>query len=498
MPHDARERLYREPFLGGGAMYLHLQPHRAVLSASLVDLVTTYQVVQHSVDALVQRLAALRATHSTEQFYAIRDAFNGQRDAPRIERAAWLIYLNKTCYNGLFRTNQSGAFNVPIGRFATTPQIVDPPALRLAAAALAGAEIKRAHFEHLLSEAEPGDVIYFDPPYVPLSKTSSFSSYADGVFTLDDQARLAGVFRELDARGCLLALSNSDTAEVRDLYKGFDLSPIIASRAISAKASTRGDVTELLIRNVRKYPGRKRDPPPRRGPEAGALAEAGPPRRREGRPSQQGEPSAFSRDPSAPREGASAFPGELTALRGDPPRDAGSPVDVAGRSRRAENDRASAWRGEPSTFRGDPSAKRREPSASRGGPSGERRTGSPHRGGLRLVAREPLLASRGTPSPRRGRPLPHRAGRPLRRVSSRSRRAAIPPALRGALPALRGALPALRGAPPHVARWPLRATRHPLRATRCPLRATRHPLRATRCPLRATRGSGLICPRGGS
>ena len=97
-------------------------------------------------------------------------------------------------------------------------------------------------------------MIYFDPPYVPISKTSSFAAYADGAFTLKDQERLAAVFRKLDERGCLLALSNSDTPEVRRLYEGYDLSPIIAPRAISAKASTRGEVTELLVRNVARYP----------------------------------------------------------------------------------------------------------------------------------------------------------------------------------------------------------------------------------------------------
>jgi DNA adenine methylase len=253
LPADVRDRVYREPFLGGGAMYFHLQPRTAFLSDSLADLVTTYQVVQHSVDALIPRLEKLKATHSTEQFYAIRDAFNQQRDAPRVERAAWLVYLNKTCFNGLFRTNKDGGFNVPVGRFVN-PGIVDPPALRLAAAALAAAEIAHASFDRLIEEAEPGDVIYFDPPYVPLSKTSSFSSYADGVFTLADQDRLATVFRALDERGCLLALSNSDMPEVRALYKGYDFSPIIAPRAISSKASTRGEVTELLIRNVVRYP----------------------------------------------------------------------------------------------------------------------------------------------------------------------------------------------------------------------------------------------------
>jgi DNA adenine methylase len=257
LPHDVRDRVYREPFVGGGAMFFHLQPHRAVLSDSLKDLIETYRVVQLHVEALITRLSRLRDTHSTEQFYQIRTAFNEERSAPRVERAAWLIYLNKTCFNGLFRTNREGAFNVPVGRF-TNPGILDATTLRLAAAALSDAELVHDTFDHLTAHAEPGDVIYFDPPYVPLSKTSSFCSYADGAFTLRDQARLADVFRALDDRGCLLALSNNDTPEVRRLYEGYDISPIIAPRAISSKASTRGEVTELLIRNVKKYPPRPR------------------------------------------------------------------------------------------------------------------------------------------------------------------------------------------------------------------------------------------------
>jgi DNA adenine methylase len=253
LPRDVRSRVYREPFVGGGAMFFYLQPRRAVLSDSLVDLVCTYRVVQQHAEALITRLSQLRETHSTEQYYQVRTLFNTEREAPRVERAAWLIYLNKTCFNGLFRTNRDGGFNVPEGRFKN-PGILDPQNLRLAAAALAEADLVHATFDHLVDRAEPGDMIYLDPPYVPLSKTSSFSSYADGAFTLRDQARLADVFRTLDARGCLLALSNSDTPEVRRLYEGFDVSPIIAPRAISSKAATRGEVTELLIRNVAKYP----------------------------------------------------------------------------------------------------------------------------------------------------------------------------------------------------------------------------------------------------
>jgi DNA adenine methylase len=269
LPHDVRDRVYREPFIGGGAMFFHLQPRRAVLSDSLVDLVETYRVVQRSVGALMTHLERLRATHSTEQFYKVRVDFNEQRSAPRVERAAWLIYLNKTCFNGLYRTNRDGAFNVPVGRF-TNPGILDPITLRNAAAVLAGAELRHETFDHLVNDAEPDDVIYLDPPYVPISRTSSFCAYADGAFTLQDQARLADVFRALDKRGCLLALSNSDTPEVRRLYAGYDISPIIAPRAISSKASTRGEVTELLIRNVARYP-----PPP-----AGLIRTCRPARRR--------------------------------------------------------------------------------------------------------------------------------------------------------------------------------------------------------------------------
>jgi DNA adenine methylase len=253
LPRDVRQRVYREPFLGGGAMFFHLQPPRAILSDSLGDLVKTYRVVQSNVDTLIRHLERLRATHSTEQYYEVRRRFNEEKTAARVERAAWLVYLNKTCYNGLFRMNQAGEFNVPEGRFKN-PGIVDPNKLRLASAALADARIVQAKYADLLADAEPGDFIYFDPPYVPVSKTANFSAYSDGAFGPDDQQKLAEVFRALDARGCVLALSNSDTALVRELYAGFDFSPVIAPRAISSKADGRGEVTELLVRNVARYP----------------------------------------------------------------------------------------------------------------------------------------------------------------------------------------------------------------------------------------------------
>jgi DNA adenine methylase len=248
LPRDWRRRVYREPFLGGGAMFFRLQPERAVLSDAVGDLIDTYRIVHRQAGALIAQLEGLRANHSTEQFYKVRDDFNARCETSGVQRAAWLIYLNKTCYNGLFRTNRGGLFNVPVGRF-TKPAIADPENLHSCAAVLSRAELEHKGFEHLLDEARAGDMIYLDPPYVPISKTSSFSAYADGTFTLEDQARLARVFHELDARGCFLALSNSETKEVRELYAGYDFTSIFAPRAISSKASTRGEVMEVLIRN---------------------------------------------------------------------------------------------------------------------------------------------------------------------------------------------------------------------------------------------------------
>jgi DNA adenine methylase len=250
LPEDARTRVYREPFLGGGAMFFYLRPERAHLSDSVRALINAYGMVQSSVDPLIKRLEALRETHSSEQYYAIRDRFNGEPKAPKLERAAWLIYLNKTCFNGLFRTNKGGVFNVPEGRFVN-PRVVDPDRIRLASALLARATLTCAPFDDLLKSAKKGDLIYLDPPYVPLSRTSSFSSYSEGAFRHEDHVRLADVYRKLHDRGCKLVLSNSDTPTVRELYKGFDIHTLSAPRAISAKASTRGATTELLIRNYK-------------------------------------------------------------------------------------------------------------------------------------------------------------------------------------------------------------------------------------------------------
>lgn len=249
--------MYREPFLGGGALFFYLMgtsapPKRAYLSDALGDLVLTYQVVKDAPEDLLARLDDLKRAHSNAHYYAVREAFNAGGGDPT-ERAAWLIYLNKTCYNGLFRTNRSGLFNVPVGRFVR-PRIVDRARLMAASEALGSAKLSRQSFEQIERTAKPGDVVYFDPPYVPVSKTASFDAYSLGAFGPEAQERLARTFRRLDAKGCLLVLSNSDTEEVRRLYKGYELTTIVAPRSISARGSTRGPVTELVVRNAKRFP----------------------------------------------------------------------------------------------------------------------------------------------------------------------------------------------------------------------------------------------------
>ncbi|MFO0615091.1 MAG: DNA adenine methylase [Polyangiaceae bacterium] len=261
LPPDLPLRTYREPFLGSGAMFFYLaryaRPRRAFLSDALGDLITTYQIVTSATEDLIAELEALKKKHSTETFYAVRERFNTERDARPVLRAAWLIYLNKTCFNGLYRTNSRGEFNVPVGRY-TAPAIVDTPRLLAARDALRGATIKHAAFDHLDAEAEPGDVIYLDPPYVPVSSSANFSAYADGGFDDADQERLRDLFVRLDERGCVLALSNSDTPRVRDLYRGFEVREIVVARSISAKGQARVPAAEVLVRNA---PRRTRSAP---------------------------------------------------------------------------------------------------------------------------------------------------------------------------------------------------------------------------------------------
>jgi DNA adenine methylase len=237
---------YYEPFLGGGAVFFHLvnRIDRALLADINPELVNVYRCVKEQVDDLIDLLQGHKQHHCSDYYYELRQRHH--LPSP-VERAARLIYLNKTCYNGLYRENSQGQFNVPMGQYKN-PAVCDPVLLRSAAAALQPTEIMEFPFETMLDwPLSAQDFVYFDPPYHPISMTSSFTRYNRYGFTATDQERLAAVFKELAAQGLRVMLSNSDCALIRKLYAGFPMHPIQASRAINSKACRRGKIAELLI-----------------------------------------------------------------------------------------------------------------------------------------------------------------------------------------------------------------------------------------------------------
>lgn len=243
-PDQADFARYFEPFLGGGAVFFHLQPSKALLSDSNAELIEVYRVVRDNVEELIRALGVHR--NDPDYFASVRS--QQTEHLTPVERASRFIYLNKTCYNGLYRVNSRGQFNVPFGRYKN-PRICDSEALRAASMALAATTLEVADFAAALKEAGRSDFVYLDPPYHPLSTTSSFTGYTASGFGEREQRRLASVYREADERGALVMLSNSDTPLVRELYSGFRIVPVLANRAINCRGDRRGPITEVLVLN---------------------------------------------------------------------------------------------------------------------------------------------------------------------------------------------------------------------------------------------------------
>lgn len=234
---------YYEPFLGGGAIFFYLQPNCSFLMDINSELVNVFCCVRDEVEALIRLLKQHRDRHCADYYYYIRSCATGSS----IERAARLIYLNKTCFNGLYRENSKGQFNVPIGRYKN-PAVCDPELLRAASWSLQNTQIEVQPFEVVLNYAKSkDDFVYFDPPYHPISATSKFTSYNRYSFSQEDQLRLRDTFVELVNRGVQVMLSNSDCPFIRDLYKDFTIYTIYASRSINSNSEKRGKITELLI-----------------------------------------------------------------------------------------------------------------------------------------------------------------------------------------------------------------------------------------------------------
>jgi DNA adenine methylase len=248
-----RMNTYYEPFLGGGAVYFALAARGAFKRAVICDrnhgLIDAYLGVRDDVEKVIAHLSRMR--HDSETYYRIRT-----RDPAKltiIQRSARIIYLNRTCYNGLYRVNRAGRFNVPFGKYKN-PRIVDRENLRAVSQTLQRARISSGDFETLVEKAEPGDVVYFDPPYYPVSNTASFTAYDSLPFGSEEQERLARVMRQLKKRGVYVLLSNSDVPLTRHLYRNFSRDTVQVHRRINSRADRRGPISELLVRSHARFP----------------------------------------------------------------------------------------------------------------------------------------------------------------------------------------------------------------------------------------------------
>jgi DNA adenine methylase len=248
MPDPDTIRVYYEPFLGGGALFFATEPIRASLSDINGELINAYLAVRDSVDQLVRNLR--RHKYEQDYFYRIRniDRTPSFRRWSNVRRAGRLIYLNKTCYNGLFRVNSKGYFNTPFGRY-TNPTIADPDNLVACSKALQHADIVQASFEKVVDQARAGDFVYFDPPYMPVSATAYFTNYSEKGFGTHMQQQLYEVCCALDKKRIRFMLSNSAVDFIRTLYSRFKIDVVYACRAVNSKADKRGKIAEVIIRN---------------------------------------------------------------------------------------------------------------------------------------------------------------------------------------------------------------------------------------------------------
>ncbi len=250
---DVRENTYFEPFIGGGAVFLDLLPINAVLSDMNFELVTTYNVVKNNLEDLIKKLKIHKKNNTKDYFLKIR-AQNPKR-LKEVSVAARFIFLNKTCFNGMYRVNKKGGFNVPYGKY-TNPNIVDEENLKKISKVLQSVEIKHQDYKKTVENAKKGDFIYFDPPYAPLNPTSSFTAYTKDGFGEQQQIELRDLFFELHKKGCFVMLSNSNSEFINKIYKELvkkdkkiKITKVGANRMINSKASGRGKIKEVLVTN---------------------------------------------------------------------------------------------------------------------------------------------------------------------------------------------------------------------------------------------------------
>ena len=256
MPQITKSSIYYEPFVGGGAVLFDIQPKKAVINDINHDLINVYKVIKHNVEDLITELKEDKYVNSSEAFYKIRELDRKPKEFHKlteIQKAARMLYLNKTCYNGLYRVNSIGEFNSPFGRYKN-PNIINEVGLRAVSKYFNESEITflNGDFESAVKGIKKGSVVYMDPPYAPISKTSNFTGYNESGFGIDEQERLKKLCDKLTEKGVHVLLSNSDCDIIRQLYsdeKKYSIISVKAKRTINSVANSRGEVREVLIVN---------------------------------------------------------------------------------------------------------------------------------------------------------------------------------------------------------------------------------------------------------
>lgn len=242
---------YFEPFVGGGAVFFDLLVEKSFLSDLNSELVDTYNIIKDKVEELIKTLKEFR--YEKEYFLKVRAMQPNQLS--KVHIASRFIYLNRTCFNGMYRVNSKGEFNVPFGKYSN-PLICDEINLRRVSKALQNVEIKCQDYKMIVKKARKGDFIYFDPPYFPVNRTSSFTSYTKEAFLEKEQKELRNTYLELHKRGCYVMLSNSNTPFIKKIYSEIKspeikINEVLAGRAINSKATKRGKITEVLVTNYK-------------------------------------------------------------------------------------------------------------------------------------------------------------------------------------------------------------------------------------------------------
>ncbi|HEL1757254.1 DNA adenine methylase [Streptococcus suis] len=246
---------YFEPFIGGGAIFFELIPKKAIINDFNSELINCYRQIKDNPQKLIELLVEHQKNNSKDYYLELRsvdrdDRIHAMTDT---ERAARIMYMLRVDFNGLYRVNSKNQFNVPYGRYKN-PKIVDSDLILSISQYLNknNIEILTGDFEKAVEDVGAGDFVYFDPPYIPLSETSAFTSYTHEGFSYEDQVRLRDVFRKLDKKGAYVMLSNSSSPLVEELYKGFNIHKVEAIRTNGAKASSRGKISEIIVTNYDK------------------------------------------------------------------------------------------------------------------------------------------------------------------------------------------------------------------------------------------------------